>query len=213
MDNTLEFGLLAFTSLFTMVNPPGVIPVYIAMTAELSPAQRRDVARKATLVAMLTLMAFALTGQLIFSFFNISVNSLRIVGGVIFFRIGYEMLGAQLSPTKFDAESESAYVTDIAITPLAIPIISGPGAITTAILLFQDSADIAQKGVLFAVIAGIAAITFVVLRSGERIMQTLGDSGNKVMMRLMGLIVMVIAVEFFFAGLRPILRDILMLNA
>ncbi len=113
---------------------------------------------------------------------------------------------------KFDTESESEYMTDIAITPLAIPIIAGPGAITTAILLFQDGANLAERGVLFLMIALIMGITFVVLRSGEGIMRTLGDSGNKVMMRLMGLIVMVIAVEFFFAGLRPIVRDIWLLN-
>ena len=105
-----EFALLSFISLFTMVNPIGVIPVYTAMTAKLSPQESHRVARKASLTALFILLAFALTGQWIFRFFSISTNSLRVVGGVIFFLMGYEMLQARLSRTQFDDETTHAVV-------------------------------------------------------------------------------------------------------
>ena len=133
-----EFALLSFISMFTMVNPIGVIPVYTAMTAKLSPQESHRVARKASLTALIILLAFALTGQWIFRFFSISVNSLRVVGGVIFFMMGYEMLQAHLSRTQFDDETNHEYINDISITPLGIPIICGPGAITTSILLMNE---------------------------------------------------------------------------
>ena len=123
----LEFALLSFVSMFTMVNPVGVIPVYTAMTSKLSPHESHRVARKATLTAFAILLTFALTGQFIFRFFSISINSLRVVGGVIFFIMGYEMLQAHLSRTQFDDEETHEYVNDISITPLGIPIICGPG--------------------------------------------------------------------------------------
>ena len=208
MDGRLfEFGLLSFTSLFTMVNPIGVIPLYLSMTAGLTPEQSRRTAAKATLTAAGTLMLFAVAGKLVFDFFAISVHGLRIVGGVIFFLMGYEMLQAQLSRTKHDAETTEEFVRDIAITPLAIPMICGPGAITSVIILMNDGGTLPERGALFVSIVLVAIITYLCLAGAKRIFRFLGDSGNKVLMRIMGLIVMVIGVEFFFSGLKPIVHD------
>ncbi|RMH74118.1 MAG: MarC family protein [Gemmatimonadetes bacterium] len=208
----LEFGLLAFTSLFTMINPLGIIPVYTTLTTNLSGKQAHRVALKAVLTALIILVLFALTGKFIFDFFSISVNSLKIVGGVIFFMTGYDMLQARLSRTKDDGESHADYASDIAITPLAIPITCGPGAITMVIILMKESVQIEQKILLFSAIFAVLLVTYLLLLSARRVIQFLGESGNKVMLRIMGLIVMVISVEFFFAGLKPILRDILMIH-
>jgi multiple antibiotic resistance protein len=207
-----EFALLSFISMFTMVNPIGVIPVYTAMTAKLSPQESRRVARKATLTALLILLAFALTGQWIFRFFSISANSLRVVGGVIFFFMGYEMLQARLTRTQFDDESNHEYINDISITPLGIPIICGPGAITTAILLMNESQSPLQSGIVLGIIVALIAFTYVLLLGSHQVTRLIGENGNKVMLRLMGLIVMVIAVEFFFSGLTPIVREMLRVN-
>ena len=204
-----QFALLAFVSMFTMVNPLGVVPVYTAMTAKLSPEESHRVARKATLTALIILLVFALTGQWIFRFFSISTNSLRIVGGVIFFMMGYEMLQARLTRTQYDDESTHEYINDISLTPLGIPIICGPGAITNAILLMNESTSPLESGIVLGVIALIIGITYALLIGARQVTHIIGENGNKVMLRLMGLIVMVIAVEFFFAGLRPILREIL----
>jgi multiple antibiotic resistance protein len=208
----LNFALFAFVSLFTMVNPVGVIPVYTGMTANLSAAESRRVAFKATLTATLILLGFALTGQWLFRFFGISTDSLRIVGGIIFFLMGYEMLQARLTRTKYDDETVHEYMSDISLTPLAIPIIAGPGAITSAIILMNQAKTLPEAGVVLGVIVTLMGFTHLLLLGAKQVTRILGENGNKVMLRLMGLIVMVIAVEFFFSGLRPILRGILQLN-
>lgn len=204
-----EFALLSFISMFTMVNPIGVIPVFTAMTAKLSPQESHRVARKASLTALFILLAFALTGQLIFRFFSISTNSLRVVGGIIFFLMGYEMLQARLTRTQFDDETNHEYINDISITPLGIPIICGPGAITTSILLMNEAKSALEYGIVLGVIILLMLITYVFLIGAKQMTHLIGENGNKVMLRLMGLIVMVIAVEFFFSGLTPIVREML----
>jgi multiple antibiotic resistance protein len=189
----------------------GTMPIFMSMTASLSKPKRKRTAKKATLVAFLTIIAFAFSGQILFDFFGISVNSFRIVGGIIFFVMGWDMLQARLGNIKHtdDEDKIDAYVDDISITPLAIPMICGPGAITNAIILMEDAANIPQKIMLFVVIALVLLLTYFILIGASKITDKLGETGNKVMMRLMGLIVMVIAVEFFFSGLKPILTGIL----
>lgn len=213
MDKLFEFGLLAFTSIFTMVNPLGVIPVYTSMTSGLTSQEARRVAVKAVFTAALTLLLFAFSGRFIFEFFQISVNGLRVVGGIIFFMAGYDMLQARLIRTKSDDETPTEFGNDIAITPLAIPLICGPGAITAAIVMMNDAHIIVQKILLTGVILLVLTITLALLLSARKVMKFLGDSGNKVLMRIMGLIVMVIAVEFLFSGLTPIVRDMLMIKS
>ncbi len=202
------FAVLSFTSYFTLINPLGVMPVFMTMTSNLSPIQRRKTAQKALLVAFFSLVAFAFSGHLMFNLFGISVNSFRIVGGIIFFIMGKDMLQAQLTKVKLQKDEVREYIDDISITPLAIPMIAGPGSITNSIVLMQDAVTYELKAVLLGVIFVICLLTFFVLWGSSKIIKLLGDTGNKVMMRLMGLIVMVIAVEFFFSGLRPIIIDI-----
>jgi multiple antibiotic resistance protein len=160
-------------------------------------------------VAFITLMVFAFFGQLLFRFFGISLNSLRIVGGVIFFMMGMDMLQARLGQVKIKDTEIKSYVNDISITPLAIPMICGPGAITNAIVLMEQAQAPELKAILILSMMLVIALTYLVLMSSSKIIALLGETGNNVMMRLMGLIVMVIAVEFFFSGLKPILRGIL----
>jgi len=209
MNDLLAFGLLGFTSFFTLINPLGAMPIFMTMTAELNPAERIKTARKASIVAFLTILFFAFTGQLLFKFFGISVNSLRVVGGVIFFMMGMDMLQARLTRVKIAENEVKKYVNDISITPLAIPMICGPGAITNAIILMQDATTIDKKMVLVFSIFLVMLLTFLILYSSSKIIKALGETGNNVLMRLMGLIVMVIAVEFFFAGIKPVLIEIL----
>lgn len=202
MDNLFEFALLAFTTLFTMVNPLGVIPVYTTMTSGLNESQAKAAAYKAIVTAALTLILFAVAGKFIFDFFRISVHSLRIVGGVIFFMAGYDMLQARLIRTKTADETEVQYANDIAITPLGIPIICGPGAITVSILMYNDAGTLAHKGVLLLTIIAVLTLTLLMMLSARKVIRFLGENGNKVLLRIMGLIVMVISVEFIFAGLK-----------
>ncbi|WP_456376744.1 MarC family protein [Lutibacter sp.] len=204
-------AILIFTSFFTLINPLGTMPIFMSMTATLSTKRRKQTAKKATIVAFFTILAFAFSGHVLFNFFGISVNSFRIVGGFIFFVMGWDMLQARLGSIKHtdDEDKIDAYVEDISITPLAIPMICGPGAITNAIILMEDAQEVSQKAVLISVIAFVLLLTYLILVGASKITDKLGETGNKVMMRLMGLIVMVIAVEFFFSGLKPIILDIM----
>lgn len=209
MAEIISFGLLALTSFFTLVNPFGSMPVFLSMTGELSDKDRKKTAKKATLVALFTLIVFAFTGQLLFSFFGISVNSFRVVGGIIFFIMGMDMLQARLGQVRIKDTEVKSYITDISITPLAIPMICGPGAITNAIVLMEDAHTFVKKAVLILSIFLIMLLTYIVFYSSSKLVKILGQTGINVMMRIMGLIVMVIAVEFFFSGLKPIIVDIL----
>jgi len=209
MNEYLSFALLGFTSFFTLVNPVGVMPVYMTMTADLTDHDRAYTARKAVTVAFLTMLLFAFSGQLLFKFFGISVDAFRVVGGVIFFLVGNDMLHARLVRTQIDPQYKKKHLTDISITPLGIPMICGPGAITNSIVLMEDARDFEMKLILVGVIALVLAIMYFTLLGASRVIKLLGDTGNTILMRIMGLIIMVIAVEFFVSGIRPILREIL----
>ena len=220
MEEYLAFGLFCYVSLFAMVEPLGIMPIYTAMTSGLAPSRQRFVARKACFVAWLVLVIFAIGGYWIFKFFGISVDSLRIVGGVIFFIIGFEMLQARLTRTAY-TESESAAGEghgetppvkegdDIALTPLGIPMIAGPGAIANVMVNWYAADSTIKKVILLVCITLVIGSTLLLLIGARRVARFLGDSGNKVLLRLMGLITMVIAVEFFVAGLTPIVQRML----
>ena len=201
--------LLYFTSFLTLMNPMGIMPVFLTMTSQLSKKERRKTALKAIITATLVLILFAFAGKYLFDFFGISVAGLKVVGGVLFFVMGYDMLNARLSPMKLSAKDAEKYVNDIAITPLGIPMIAGPGAITNAIVLMGESQTMVNKGLLILSIVLVSIVLMITLFGAVGITKFLGDIGNKIMMKLMGLIVMVIVVEFFFAGISPYIKAIL----
>ena len=202
MDTLLPFALLCLTSFFTLTNPLGTMPVFLTMTQGMTEKERRFIVTRATLTAFIIIMVFTFAGQFLFKFFGISTNGFRIAGGFIIFKIGYDMLQARYTPIK-------TYANDISITPLGIPMLCGPGAIANAIVLMQDAHTMELKGVLIGSIAFIYLLTYFILRASTRLVDVLGETGNNVMMRLMGLILMVIAVECFVGGMKPILVDVL----
>ncbi|MFT5257060.1 MAG: multiple antibiotic resistance protein [Arenicella sp.] len=208
MNEVITFGILSFTSFFTLINPFGTMPIFMTMTADLDKSNRTKTARKAAVVSFITIIVFAFSGQILFNFFGISVNSFRVVGGVIFFLMGMDMLQARLGKVKLKESEIKTYVDDISVTPLAIPMICGPGAMTNAIVMMEDADSIEKKIALILAAFVVILCTYLILYSASKIIKTLGQTGINVMMRLMGLIVMVIAVEFFFTGLKPILIDI-----
>lgn len=209
MESLLPFALLCFTSFFTLTNPLGTMPVFLTMTQGMNERERRSIVWRATLVAFITIMVFTFAGQFLFMFFGISTNGFRIAGGFIIFKIGFDMLQARYTPMKLNDEEIKAYADDISITPLGIPMLCGPGAIANAIVLMQDATTFEMQSILIGTIALIYFITYLILRASTRLVHVLGETGNNVMMRLMGLILMVIAVECFVGGARPILTDII----
>ena len=209
MEDLLPFALLCFTSFFTLTNPLGTMPVFLTMTNGMNDHERKAIVRRATIVSFITLMVFTFSGQFLFKFFGISSNGFRIAGGFIIFKIGFDMLQARYSNAKLKEEEVKTYADDISITPLAIPMLCGPGAIANAIMLMDDASTLSLKGTLIGIIALVYFITFLILQASTRLVRILGETGNNVMMRLMGLILMVISVECFVSGLKPILIDIL----
>ena len=209
MDTLLPFALLCLTSFFTLTNPLGTMPVFLTMTQGMTEKERRFIITRATLTAFIIIMVFTFAGQFLFKFFGISTNGFRIAGGVIIFKIGFDMLQARYTPMKLKDEEIKTYANDISITPLGIPMLCGPGAIANAIVLMQDAQTMELKGVLIGSIAFIYLLTYFILRASTRLVDVLGETGNNVMMRLMGLILMVIAVECFVGGIKPILVDVL----
>lgn len=178
------------------------------MTAPLTRPERRKTALKATITAFLIMMFFGFFGNFIFGFFHISTNGLRVVGGILFFIIGFDMLQARFSSIRLRSEEVKEYISDVSITPLGIPMIAGPGAITNSVIMMDKARDTQEKLILVGVIFLICVNTLITLLLAGTIKSLIGDTGNKVMMRIMGLIVMVIAVELFFDGLQPFVREI-----
>ena len=203
MEDLLPFALLCFTSFFTLTNPLGTMPVFLTMTNGMNDHERKAIVRRATIVSFITLMVFTFSGQFLFKFFGISSNGFRIAGGFIIFKIGFDMLQARYSNAKLKEEEVKTYADDISITPLAIPMLCGPGAIANAIMLMDDASTFTLKGTLIGIIALVYFITFLILQASTRLVRILGETGNNVMMRLMGLILMVIAVECFVSGYKP----------
>lgn len=209
MDNLLPFAFICLTSFFTLTNPLGTMPVLLSMTKGLDYDQRNQIVKRATIISFIILMAFTVCGQILFSLFGISANGFRIAAGIIIMKIGYDMLHAQYSNTKLKDEEVKVYANDISITPLSIPMLCGPGAIANGIMLMEDANTWQMKLTLFSSIAIIYVITYLILRASTKLVGILGETGNNVMMRLMGLILMVIAVECFVGGLKPIMIDII----
>ena len=209
IETLMPFAFVCFASFFTLTNPLGTMPVFLTMTKGLDEEQRAQIVKRATLISFFTLLAFTFTGQFLFSFFGISANGFRIAAGIIILKIGYDMLQARFTNTKLSDEEIRTYANDISITPLSIPMLCGPGAIANAIMLMDQADTFEMQAILVGMIGLIYLLSYVILRASSRLTPVLGETGLNVMMRLMGLILMVIAVECFVGGLKPILIDII----
>ena len=205
------FALLCFTSLLAIINPLSATPMYLALTQGYAPERRRSTLHSAILTAFLVLVVFALLGGYIFQVFGITLDAFRIAGGIIFFGIGMDMLQAKRSRVKATEAEEAEAVTReaVGITPLGIPMITGPGAITTVMVLMTQANTPVRVGVVFAAVAAVLAISYAVLSAAPQILRFFGQTGLNVMTRIMGLLVTVIGVQFVVDGARPILIGVL----
>lgn len=209
MENLFPFALLCFTSFFTLTNPLGTMPVFLTMTRGMSEEERQHIVKRATIISFLILIVFTVSGQFLFKFFGISTNGFRIAAGFIILKIGYDMLQARFTNMKLKDEEIKTYANDISITPLSIPMLCGPGAIANGIIMMDAAHTWDLKIVLVLVIGVVYILTYIILKESTRMVKIIGETGNNVMMRLMGLILMVIAVECFVSGAKPILVDII----
>lgn len=210
-SSTISFTTLAFTSLLAIVNPLSAVPLYVTATAELSPRQRSSTLRIAVATGVAALVLFGLAGTYILRFFGITTYAFRIAGGLIFLGIGNDMLNARRSGSKTTPgeEQEAEQKQDIGIIPLGIPTLAGPGSITTVITLTAQADTRLQLIGLYGAIAAVMGVSWIVLAIAPVIVKRVGRTGMNVMTRLMGLIVMVVGVQFIIEGVRTVALDIM----
>jgi multiple antibiotic resistance protein len=199
----LEFALLAVTSVFFLVDPFAVIPLFLAITSDSPPKERRDMARRAAWTCAIVLASFAVAGSLIFKMFGITLPAFKIAGGIILLQIGMDMLQARQSSTKSTPEEteEGAAKSDASIIPLGMPMLAGPGAISTVMVLVGESHTIWQHVVIYTAIAVTSLVAFLILNGAGRVRHYLGETGIRILMRLMGLLLVALAVQFVVNGL------------
>ena len=210
MHDVLSFALVAFPSLVVIINPLMVTSVFITLTANAPPEAKRSNIRRTSLTAFMVLLVFAISGTLIFKFFSITIGAFQIAGGIILFSVAMGMHHARTTRTKQTPEDmdEAMSRDDVAVVPLAIPIVSGPGAITTVIVLSGETRAIPSMAVLFLAIVVAMVIVFVMLRNAARIQRFMGPSGLNITTRLMGLVLAAIAVQFVIHGVESVLPEI-----
>ncbi|MEA3199687.1 MAG: multiple antibiotic resistance protein [Thermoplasmata archaeon] len=195
--------LAILVSVFAIVNPVGVIPTFLALTGGYDAAMRRRVITKAVLVGAGVLVVFGLAGQFIFSVFSITIPAFRIAGGILIFKVAFDMLqGERPKADSNDAEIADALEREnIGITPLGVPLLTGPGAITTVMILLASHADRIEQAVVYASVLVTFAVAALLLVMGERLFRFLGRSGLQVFTRIMGLLLAAVAVQFILNGI------------
>jgi multiple antibiotic resistance protein len=196
--------LLIFTSIFFIVDPFAVIPTFLAMTVRDSPAQRRVLARRGAWTCAITLIAFALGGSMIFKIFGITIGAFKIAGGVLIGLNALDMVQARRSQQRETPveTAEGIQKEDIGIMPLGVPMLAGPGAISTVMVLALGSKSTAATVAVYGSIVLTAALPFFVLSAASLVERRLGQTGMRILTRLMGLVLTAIAVQFILDGIK-----------
>jgi len=196
--------LTVFMGFFAIMNPIANTPIFLGLTSGDTPQAKRRVAASALVSAFLLVAVFAVLGNLIFHLFGISLPAFRVAGGILVALIGYQMLHGEQSkvhqPTREDRTSSLEAAMSVAITPLAIPILAGPGTIATA-MSFAADGGVAGIMITITAFAVLCLLSYLFFVSGERLVTYLGQSGLNVVTRIMGLILAVIGVQMLIDGI------------
>lgn len=203
MNELGQFALVAFTSILFLVDPIAVIPAYLAFTRSDSAAHRRRTATVACVAATIALCIFAAGGDLILRAFGITLPAFRIAGGLILWFVAMDMLRAE-RPTQEGAPelNEGEAKQDVALTPLAVPMLAGPGAMSTVMVLSAQARSPTYSAVVYVSILVTMAISWLTLRAADRVFGRIGQTGIRVATRLMGVLLAAIAVQFVLTGIR-----------
>jgi multiple antibiotic resistance protein len=207
VSDALQFALVTFTAVLFVVDPFAAVPIFLAITSGDSEEKRRQMAGRAALAAYLTLTVFALAGGLIFQIFGISLGAFEIAGGIMLLLMAIDMMRATPSRTRSTEEEqrESVDKDDVAIVPLAIPMLAGPGAIATVMVLMKRAAwSVGPTATVLGAIFVTALLTWAVLRGAVRAQAFLKKTTLHVLERVMGLLLAAVAIEFMIGGLRDV---------
>jgi len=210
ISHHLDFALRAFTALLAIIDPLAILPVFIAVTADQNLAQRRKTARLSVLYAFLLLVLFILLGRLILDLFGITLDAFKVAGGILLLLIGLEMVHSRMSMVAHPNVKEFAEAVrseEVALMPLAMPMISGPGAITTAMTIVAGGFNLVHMLIALFAVALVLAITYALLVSADKVSKRIGSNGIGILTRLMGLLLIAYAVQMGFDGIRVLLNS------
>lgn len=198
-----NFFFIALPAIFTIVNPLGAVGPFLGMTARDSVEKRNSTAKRACMVAASVLMVCTGIGGFVFQFFGITLPALKVAGGCLLFLVAMDMVNARSSGSKATDEErqEGALKEDIAIFPLGIPLLSGPGSMVTVFILVERAKSILEHATIYISVAITMLLSLIVLRQASRLARYLGATGINVLSRIMGLILAAIAVQFILTGL------------
>ncbi|MGU3576386.1 MarC family protein [Brucellaceae bacterium C25G] len=202
--------LSALVTLLVTIDPPGLAPLFLALTPGMNRQARSQVAKRATIIGFILLTIFAIAGAQIMSLFGISIGAFRVAGGLLLFWIAFEMIFEKRTERK-EKSAEVAITKDhihnIAAFPLAIPLIAGPGAISAVILLSDGFHEPVERSMLILVILACMVITYVTLLLAERVDRFLGETGRSILTRLLGVILAALAVQFVADGVKSLIAS------
>lgn len=204
----LKFAVVAFSAVFFVVDPFVAVPFFMAITADDPAEKRRKMALRASVAAFITLTLFALAGGLIFQAFGVSLGAFKIAGGLMLFLMALDMMRAQPSRTRSTSEEQEEGIAreDVAIVPMAIPMLAGPGSIATVMMLMSRAAwQVVPTAAVFVAIAVTCLISWLLLRSAAAAERFLSKTALHVAQRVMGLLLAAVAVEFVVGGVRDLL--------
>ena len=202
-SSSITFFLQSFISLFVIVNAIGNVPLFVTLLERFSEAQKTAMMKKASIVAALTLLIVTVTGNLFFRLLGIDMFSFTTAGGILLMIISIEMLLGLRTRTQSstDEEKSSSEMDEITVIPLAIPLLTGPGALTTGIVLFHTAGNIQNRIILMGTIVLVFLISYIILSRSKPILTFLGKTGTRVARRIMGLMLLSIAVQFIIKGI------------
>lgn len=199
----IKFGLAAFATLLVVVDPPGVVPLFVALTKGETPAQRRAILIRAVLIAFGAALFFLVAGRAVLSYLGVTVHAFSISGGILLFVAAMPMLFGQRGGLQSPEPKERpAAGQDIAVFPLAMPLLSGPGTIATILLLTSQAGGAFQKLIAIGIaIAAVFLVAFVTLYLGARLIRLVGEGGVDIATRVMGIVLAALAVQYVLNGI------------
>lgn len=192
--------LVAFGSLFSIVDPFSALPVFVALTGQKPKDYQGRTALRASLTCFVVLSVFAAAGSFIFKFFGITIPAFKVAGGILLFGVALDMMRAQHSETRTTKEEEKEQHDDVGLIPLGLPLLSGPGAIAAVMVLAGQAESTTSRVAVHVAILGIGVSAFLILRSATFVGKFLGTTGIRIIGRLMGLILAAIAIQFVIDG-------------
>ena len=199
MDNIITFSITVFTGFFAIMNPIANVPIFLSLVQGADEETKKRIALKSTLTAFIIVLSFVILGKFIFELFGITIPAFKITGGILIFYVGFEMLQSKKSTVK---HLENPRIDEnIAVSPLAIPILAGPGTIVTA-MNFVTNAEVVQISIVIAVFALMIILTYIFFRLSDKLVAFLGNNVISVIGKIMGLIIAIIGTNMIIEGVK-----------